>query len=94
MPQDRNGGWEPLGYSTPTHLEPEGPQSQLRGRANFVLMKPGLKCRERETPLLWIGDALESPAGGPGLLSQAALNNFLFALGFSEGHCRGVDPDP
>lgn len=44
--------------------------------------------------LLWMGDACANPAAGPGVPSQAALNSFLFTLGFSERPWRGGDPDP
>lgn len=66
MPEEGSRGWElPPGCLAPTQPEPHGPQSQLQSWANFVWIKPGLKCTEKETPLLWVGDTVESPAGGP-----------------------------
>lgn len=73
-------------------LHPTPPEPTARVDQNSVSIKSDFKCK-KEASLLWMGDTCANPARvGPGLVSQAAFNNFLFILGFSEGCWKGSWP--
>lgn len=84
----------PLTAQHPPTLSLRDPPEPTAGPDQLCVDKTRFEMHRKETLGLWIGDTLESPAGGPGLLSQATLNNFPFTVGFSEGGCPGAGADP